>query len=402
MPPIFLFGTSCSLETGPFMDFPVIGYSLKALRADYSRENFFPENKLTLDEEFGLIPQAASRSFGKGRDAVWTDSTVFSNFWFYMPGKSELCLGTINWLNHRNRFGLMRWVFGLIALGALLYTVRRPREMNSAPTMIYLLIGALICVPLGTRAFAAMNHAAFPLPAPHKQLPRIAFEREHCNFTLPAEVWDTSVALENHYHTFYAWTQRLGYMPNYSPTLDSSLSNARVVVFINPYKEFTPQELRQIKQYLEKGGRLLVLDGAHNRNSTANSFLMNYSFKIDETAFAQSWVFDKKKTKVAAINLPRPVTGGEPLLTMALDKPFISAAKVGKGLIAVMGSSHLFADRSMGTTSSVPSAVQSGLYETEFWLFRNLMEGPSDPKQWNSPPPIQNDYVSGIKATQKR
>lgn len=341
-------------------------------------------------EEFGLLPQMVAGEFGRGRVAAWTDSTVFSNFWFYMPGKSELCLGTTNWLNHSNGWGFVRWLFGIAAVYILLLVVRWSRGATPNVVIAWMLTGALVGVPVGAQIFAAINRAAYPMPAPHRQLPRIAFERDHCNFTLPSEVWNPSVALENHYHTFFVWTQRLGYMPASIPSLDASLSNAKVLVLVNPNKDFSARELSRIKRYLQAGGRVLVLDGEQNKDSTANQLLGNYGIKIEETPFPQSWVFDQKKEKIAAAELPRPVAGGEPVLTMALDKSFVTAAKVGKGLIAAMGSSHLYADRSMGTTSTVPNTIQSGIYETEFWLFRNLMEGAPDPKQWDRPQPMQN------------
>jgi len=388
MPPVFLFGTSCSMIAPLWVDYPVIGYSLRSLRADYARANFFPEKKLTLDYEFGLLPQAVAERYGRGRVAAWTDSTVFSNFWFYMPGKSELCLGTINWLNHSNRWGFVRWLLAGVAVCALWFGVRWSRRTTPTIVVVWVLAGVLMGVPVGIRAFAAMNRAAYPLPAPRRSLPRIVFEREHCSFTLPSEVWDTSIVLENNYHTFFAWTQRLGYMPASIPSLDVSLTKAQVLVLVNPCRDFSARELLHIRRYLQAGGRVLVLDGAHNKGSTANRILGDYGIKIEEAPVPQSWVFDRKGRKVAAAQLPRPVTGGEPVLTMAFRKSFATATKVGKGLIAAMGSSHMFADRSMGSTSTVPNTYQSGIYNMEFWLFRNLMEGPPDPKLWDSPQPM--------------
>ena len=387
MPPVFLFGTSCSMDAGLLVDYPVIGYGLRSLRADYSRRSFFPEKKASLDQEFGLLPQMIATRFGRGRVAAWTDSTVFSNFWFYMPGKSELCLGTMNWLNHRNRWGFVRWLFGIAAVYVLFLGVRWLRSANPVQVVIWGLSGALVGVPLGTLAFSALNRVAYPLPAPRRELPWIAFEREHCNLRLPSETLDASQTGDNNYHTFFVWTQRLGYMPASIPSLDTSLAKSKLLVLVDPDKDFMPRELLRIKRYVQSGGRVLVLDGANNQSSTANQLLDGYGIKIEEARFRQSWVFDRKGRKIAAVKVPRPVTGGVPVLRMAFGKPFLTATKVGKGLIAVMGSSHLYTNRSMGNTSAVPSANQARIYETEFWLFRNLMEGPSDPELWSLPKP---------------
>ena len=40
--------------------------------------------------------------FGKGRVAAFTDSTSFSNFCVFEPGKKELWMGMLDWLNHSN------------------------------------------------------------------------------------------------------------------------------------------------------------------------------------------------------------------------------------------------------------------------------------------------------------
>jgi len=390
MPQVFLFGTSCSMSASLWSDYPIIGYSLRSLRADYAQENFFPENKPTLDQEFGLFPQQVAIRYGHGRVVAFTDSTVFSNFWFYMPGKSELCLGTINWLDHSNRWGFVRWLLGVLALGVLWLSVRWLSHMNPMAAIIYMLVGALLGVPVGVRAFAAMNRAAYPLPIPHTPLPRIAFERRHCNYTLPSEALNSSMALENHYHTFFVWTQRLGYMPASIGSLEDSLANTRLLVLLNPNKSFSARELSSMKRYLQQGGRILVLDGTHNAESTANQLLEEYGISIGTSSLPQSFIFDHTGKRIAAIELPRPVQGGKPVLTMAFGKPFVTTTQVGKGIIAVMGSSHLFTDRTMGVTSTVPNAYQSGVYELEFWLFQNLMQGPSDPNLWSLPKPMAN------------
>ena len=39
---------------------------------------------------------------GQGRAIAFTDSTIFSNFCTFQPGKAELMLGMVEWLNHGN------------------------------------------------------------------------------------------------------------------------------------------------------------------------------------------------------------------------------------------------------------------------------------------------------------
>ena len=48
----------------------------------------------------GRLSKPGRHGYGKGRAVAFTDSTVFSNFCVGQPGKSEVMLGMIEWLNH--------------------------------------------------------------------------------------------------------------------------------------------------------------------------------------------------------------------------------------------------------------------------------------------------------------
>ena len=49
---------------------------------------------------YGSFVQLWATQFGRGRVLAFTDSTIWSNFCFFDPGKSELWLGMCEWLNH--------------------------------------------------------------------------------------------------------------------------------------------------------------------------------------------------------------------------------------------------------------------------------------------------------------
>jgi len=111
--PVFLFATSATLNASLLSEEVMVGYGLKTMQADYSQENFFPEKSSFMDNDisFGLFIQAAAKKFGKGRVFLFTDSTCFSNFFMFMPGKPELLLGSLNWLNRENKFHLLNRIF---------------------------------------------------------------------------------------------------------------------------------------------------------------------------------------------------------------------------------------------------------------------------------------------------
>ena len=49
---------------------------------------------------YGAFIQSWAARHGQGRVLAFTDSTVFSNFCVGQPGKAEVMLGMIEWLNH--------------------------------------------------------------------------------------------------------------------------------------------------------------------------------------------------------------------------------------------------------------------------------------------------------------
>ena len=68
--------------------------------------------------EFGVFLQMIGRAVGRGRVLGFTDSTVFSNFAAFHPGKAELFLASVEWLMRENRWrGLNAALGGEVAAG---------------------------------------------------------------------------------------------------------------------------------------------------------------------------------------------------------------------------------------------------------------------------------------------
>ncbi len=118
MPPMD-FAISCSISPGKSVGKAVIcSTGLWSLPADYHAYNFYPQVEERPEMRYGAFIQLWAMRHGAGRVAAFTDSTIFSNFCTFEPGKSELMLGMINWLNHRNLLGDL-WLW-LILIGLLL------------------------------------------------------------------------------------------------------------------------------------------------------------------------------------------------------------------------------------------------------------------------------------------
>ncbi len=375
MPP-FLFATSCTLQAPLLADSVMTGYGLRALPVDYATRVFFPDKEKERDYPFGLFLQSAAVQHGRGRVVAFTDSTVFSNFTMFIPGKPEYFLGVMNWLNHAGRWP---WLDGALAVAALLAAggavlvgqgLERPRAMVSA------LGGLLLAAAVGPWAGLQVARAGYPLPAPHTDYTRIAFEGEHSRITLPTTPAASSPDVS--FQTFYVWTQRLGYVPALAPTLEEALERGQVLVVIAPARPFDRAEVAAIEEFVAGGGRLLVLAEAQEGSRTAgiaNQILAPFGLRLEPRRPATGTVHNAAGEAQGRLQVSGAVGGGEPLLLLEGQMPVVGLARHGHGLVVAATFSQPFSDREMGSTSVVPTAQQRFLFEIEFWLLRGLVNG---------------------------
>jgi hypothetical protein len=397
---VFLFGSSCTLDVTWAAEDVIMGYGLKSLKADYSQKNFFNAQTESPAMEFGQFVQSAGVKYGNGRVLAFTDSTVFSNFWIHLPGKPELLLGSINWLNRRNyipyNFNSLLLVAGLLCLLADgLYVRYRLNWLASLPGTLFLLFALLLGFLLSTMLFSVLNRWGYSPPKPHTKLTRINFDLGHSDIFLPVTELVSNPARS--YHTFYVWVQRLGYVPSAVSTIGAAVTQGDMVIIINPAKHFTKREKDQLTNYVLQGGKLIIMDTASNRKSTANEIIQDFGMQIKVHPFNSVFFHDSKGRKISTTEHAARIEGGHPLLQTAEKETLLAYVRAGKGVVAVFADAMLFADRVMGTTGIVPSAEQLKVYELEFWLLQGLNDSnikspaaaaiPSMMKRVNDPQP---------------
>jgi hypothetical protein len=123
-----------------------IGHS-KSVRAIYSVNNFYPPPHDDPKMRFGDYCVATASHFGSGRIVAWADSTVFSNFEIFYPGKYEFLLNTSQWLNHKDgifaEIGQRLVPLALVAaLAGFLLLRREPRVWLATLLAAALVLGA--------------------------------------------------------------------------------------------------------------------------------------------------------------------------------------------------------------------------------------------------------------------
>ncbi|MCP4630669.1 MAG: hypothetical protein GY850_45220 [bacterium] len=370
----FLFGSSCTLDVAWSAEEVIMGYGLKSLKADYSQKNFFNPKTESPSMDFGQFVQSAAVKHGKGRVLAFTDSTVFSNFWIFLPGKPELLLGSINWLNRRNYFPINYNVILLLAgflflLASGLYAQSR---FKCAEVLLILLFSAILAFPLATIIFSSLNRCNYSPPQPHTKLTRVSFDLGHSDIFLP--ILELVSKPERSYHTFYVWTQRLGYVPMAVANLKDAVIQGDLVIIINPVKHLTREKKDQLSNYVNQGGKLIIMDNAYNRKSTANEIIQDFGMKLEMKPLNGVLFYDLKGRRISATEQAKKIEGGRPVLLTEKNDALLSYVKQGKGIIAVFADSMLFSDRMMGTTGIVPSSEQLKIYELEFWILKWLID----------------------------
>lgn len=372
--PTFLFATSCTLKASLSAEGVITGYGLKAMYLDYSQKNFFRRERESPSMDFGLLLQSAAVKYGKGRVLAFTDSTVFSNFWMFIPGKPELLLGSINWLNRRNRFHHLNLVFlsiSILALGITVFLILKTRRIED---FIVVFLSILVAFSLSALVLQKLNQLNYPEPRPHTKFVKVCFDAEHSNFALP--ILKLVSAPSESYHTFFVWTQRLGHIPKVSNSLEEALEEGDIVLIINPVRSFTKRETNRALTYVRQGGRIILLDSVLNQESSANQLLQVFDMAIDYSRTQRSVIYDTTQKAVVMTRHAGKIRGGEPLLFTKDKGSILSINQVGDGAIVAMADSTLFANSSLGFTKNVPNEQQLKLYDLEFWMLGDLIQIP--------------------------
>ncbi len=367
--PPFLFGTSCTLDVPAGGQIPIGGYALRVAGHDYSSGAFFSTSTDGPHIGFGVFPQLAAVKFHRGRVAAFTDSTVFSNFWMFVPGKPELMLGCTEWLNRSNRYVMLPRV--LLLLGVLIGACCLVRLNQHGPDRLPLGLAAVTLGCLaGSQVIAALNRTAYPEPKPHTAFTTICFDQQYSRFELPSEKLFLQSNLD--FHTFYTWVQRVGYVPRVASRLADAVAESRGLVLLNPAGPIAKSELQRLKRYVEGGGVLFVLDAAVQKNSIANTVLAEFGLTIGGEVYAGQSISNRAGQIVAINQTVRFISGGEPILFSTNHEAVLSVKQQGRGTVIAGTDSEMFCMRSLGSVNTVPSPMQRRLYDVLFELFRRI------------------------------
>ncbi len=377
LPPLLLM-TPCSLRLlRGGLEMVMVQPRAKGLAIDYSSINFYPAVVDHPGMEWGAFPLMVARKLGRGRVAGFTDSTIFSNFALFFPGRAELLVRTVAWLARPNRATWLNPVLILIGLAALGLAVgpggvRHARGPRLAFCVLMMALGAELAAVLASGA----NARVLADLEPRRDLPVVAFPVGHSDD--PFSLLGVERGRPHEYKVFFQWILRVGAFPAVRDDVLEAADGARLMVLIQPNRAFGDGEVAAVRDFVARGGALLVLDGPRNRPSTSNQVLRPFGLSFSNSrAVTYSALLDPGGEALVSQG---PfggwrVSGGEAIL-QARGSTLAAAVRHGEGVVIAAGIATQFADAFMGDVwSAIPTEAQRRLYQLEFDLVRDLLQG---------------------------
>lgn len=391
--PTMDFAISCSIDPAAGHGQAVIrGTSLKSLGADYHSTNFYPSTENRAQMLYGAFVQVWATRAGKGRVVGFTDSTIFASFAAFEPGKSDLMLGMLEWLNHSGGWVGGKWV--LAGLGLLLIIAAAIGGRKLDPTWLMILTAGLLGWAVSVQLVRGAHRIAMPVPKAEPMV-RIAMDRTISQAPLPRNGFIGGNKGE--FGQFERCILRLGYFPFRAAGDD--VTQADVVLILNPTLVVKPEFRELMLQYVQDGGKLLVLDSMDNVNSTANSLLYPFGLSSERVSGLTGNVLGPPGFPVISVASSRRVKPQDAAVLAKLNGyPVAATATYGKGSVTLLGFASRFDDRGMGIIGDVvPDEKLRPVFDLAFSLLEATVTGSYEPQQGLVPPAAIKDLHNEIE-----
>ncbi len=396
------FAVSCSIDPGRSWGRAVIREAgLWSLPPEYHIENYHPFPQHRPEMRYGAFIQLWSTRCGKGRVLAFGDSTIFSNFCIFQPGKAQLFRGMIDWLNHRNRGDPCLWLLGVgllpLLLGLSLARARHRASPRATGGVWLVLLAAGTCGwVIAGASVAVLGHWSMPIPQlkAAARKPRVVIDRTTSQVPLSKGAFTHGDG--EGYGLFEQWISRAAVPSGKSdrnlyttrrsgPDVFSDDADALVVICPN---RSVGREFRQrLVRYVKDGGKLLVIDSPENTASTANSLLWPFGLSVRHDPTEPGKPDSPGQLMLTddwpGIEIQRacPITGGQPVARSGATSVG-AVTRRGKGTVMALGFGSMFNDARLGHAwTTQPTANMLFTYGTyvrynvQFALLRALMTG---------------------------
>ncbi len=363
------FAVSCSIDPGRSHGRAVVANTgLWSMGPEYHHENFHPIPQHGPEMRDGAFVQVWAARHGQGRAIAFADSTVFSNFCVFQPGKAEVMLDMVEWLNHANPLLDPRpWLLllGLPPLVVGLWMARGRMEI----WLVLLAAGACGWV-LASVAVGAAHRWTLPTPEAIRPQRRVVIDRT--TSVVPLSKGAETQGNGQGYGLLEQWIPRLGCYTVRKEGAEAFSGDALVVIC--PSRSAMEDFRDGLSQYVAGGGKLLVIDSPENTGSTANSLLWPFGLSIHHDRAWKGKLTTSNQLPVVDVSGANQVGGGQPV--GKLDQLSVAAAaKYGKGSVMVVGCGSLWNDKQMGEHWMLePDPTVKARYDVLFGLLRSFLD----------------------------
>jgi hypothetical protein len=364
--PLLDFAVSCSIDPGLSSGQAVIrAAGLKNLGSDYHASNFYPQAEDEPEMRYGAFVQLWATRHGHGRVAAFTDSTIFSNFSAFEPGKSELMLGMLEWLNHQNSpvfLNILLAVIGSILLIVGLILIGLKKET----CVIIIAAGMLGWVVAGF----CINSLGMELPEAERLMVRVALERGISGASLPEGGFISGE--EDCFGHFERCILRLGYFPYRSDS--KKVFDGNLLIILYPSQKPSPGFIKELEEYVKSGGKALILDSVENKGSATNDLLQPFALSVKGTEALNGILEVPQDLPEIMVTNALEVIGGDTVASL-FNKPVAANLNYGKGSLTIIGFGSRFSDFNMGVIGDViPDTELRKVYDFLYIILRKMVE----------------------------
>lgn len=394
--PYIRYAGSCSIDPGwNWGRAAVWNTGLWSLDADYNMENFFPEAYYHPAMRYGAYIQLWETRHGKGRVLAFTDSTIFSNFSTYEPGKAEFMVDMLSWLNCRSildltvvRIAVRLCGWCVIAALIWLAATRLPR-----PDGIWLVWfgAALLGYLASTAAIAAWQRGG--IPECERPLVRVVIDRTTSRVPLSEGGFTDE---PNGYGMLEQWIPRLGH---YTLRADGPEAfSGDVLLVVSPTVSVSEQYRQQLLDWVSQGGKLIVVDTPDRLGTTANSMLWPFGISVYYASAPQGELrLQGSPWPGISVATACEIDGGEPFMWVG-ETPVAARARFGKGTVTAIGFGSLWNNTNMGTMWTVePGPDELKIYDLLFELVNSVVEDRAMAEPEDSLSPAGSDGTGTIQ-----
>ena len=376
--PSFQFLTSCSLDAPITAEEVIAGERLTTFPGTYSTRDFFVEDKMW-EQTRGIFLQSVALKYGKGRVVAFSDSTVFSSYCIFLSGYKEYNLGTIEYLNRENVYSILNPIFLVISIISLISLVFFFRKTEKAKAALFSISIGVLAILLATSTFSYLNNKNYDQPSPLVDFEKkVCFDMEHSGAIIspvPSFTWGDAYFEEQkqRYLTFFVWSQRIGCFPSVENNLEDAVHNGDLIIIINPEKAFSENEITSLDEFMQNGGKLLLMDNVNNSESTANDLLQYYNMDIIKINPNESLNSQDNYSAGTVNQSYLNISGGQNIITDENNQSFFSICDVGEGILAVYVDSSTFSDRYMGGVFIISDQKLNEIYGLEYYILEYLL-----------------------------